>query len=116
MTENVTEAQARKSIRSKDFRNIAADAFGVRANDNFVQLMFSLESSDFQTGETIFIEEMLVSLPPRALKVLSIILSDMVNLLETAGGVIELPPNKMEEMKKAKESALAAIRQSRLEA
>ena len=110
MTDSLKPAS--QKARSKDFRTIAADAFGVRASDNLIQLMLSLETGDFQTGDVVYQEEALLLLTPRSLKVLSIVLANTLRILETVQGPILLPEGKEEELNKAAEMAIAKPKKS----
>jgi hypothetical protein len=72
--------------------------FGLRLNENIAQILFSLESGDFHTTEQQIIEEAVIAMTPRSLKVLSIILQNALNALESAQGPISLGPGKEEEL------------------
>jgi len=98
MTE--TSAPHRRVIRSKEFRAITADAFAVRGSDHLIQLMLSLETVDFQSNEVAYLEEALLLLTPKSLKVLSIVLTNTLSILEAATGPVSLPAEKEEELYK----------------
>jgi hypothetical protein len=89
------------SIKAPAFRAFAADVFGARLNDNICQVSFGLECGSSPENEYV-LEEAIVVLTPRSLKVLALALMNGVTQFEAAlGQEIQLPPGKMEELEKS---------------
>ncbi len=85
---------------SEHYRQFVVDHFGVSANENLVQLSLSFEGVDVGGSECI-IREATAVMPLRSIKVLQILLTNVLNKLETDLGPITLPPGKEEELRKA---------------
>jgi hypothetical protein len=89
----------KKTERGNDFRVVGADAFSMRMNDNTAQIIFGLEVG--VKPDEYILENTLVALSPRSLKVLGLIITQAITSFEGVNGPIPLPPGKMEELEKA---------------
>lgn len=86
-----------KTQRGSDFRAVPADAFSMRLNDNMAQLIFGMEIGPGSVDKEI-LENTMVGLTPRSLKVLGMIITQAVASFESVSGPIPLPPGKVEEL------------------
>lgn len=86
-------------VRGEDFRAVPADAFSMRMNDNMAQLVFGMEIG--VGAEASILENTMVALTPRSLKVLGMIITQAISSFESANGVIPMTPGKAEELAKA---------------
>ena len=83
--------------RSRDFRFIYANGFGLKVSDNDIGLL--LTNEQFVGSEPIISYEGYVIMTPRALKILATILGDAVLNLEKQIGEIAVPPEAMAAIK-----------------
>ena len=78
--------------RSKDFRYVFVNAFGVRLGDNDVTLTLGMhEGGDPQD----MLEEVAVVMTPRTLKIILNNLDNALKALESQVGEIPVPPEKL---------------------
>jgi len=83
--------------RSRDFRFIYANGFGLKLSDNDIGLLLSNEQ--YVGTEPVTSYEGYVIMTPRALKILATILGDAVLNLEKQIGEIAVPPETLAAIK-----------------
>lgn len=98
--ENPTN-DAKPSVNSTNFRNIAIDHFGISANDNLVQLTLGLETLS-ENGQPCIAREVTAVLTPKSLKVLQILLTSVLERMESDLGEIIIDPQKIKDLSKVK--------------
>jgi hypothetical protein len=87
----------KRTIESPNFRRIAVDNFGVRISDNMAQLVMGLDTMDLDDKE-VTVREATAVMTLRSLKVLQLVLNNVIKMVETDIGIIQLPPGKEEEL------------------
>ena len=93
--------------KSKDYVTIPVDAFSVVASDNSVRVFFGLEDVP---GDTESIEFSCGTyMTHKSLKTLSIILSGLVEKIETMSGQIVLDPAKVQKIKDSFEASVSNV-------
>ena len=85
-----------KTERGPDFRAVSADAFSMRLNDNMAHIIFGMEIGP--GSNELILENTMVGLTPRSLKVLGMIIAQAVTSFESANGPIPMTPGKAEEL------------------
>lgn len=78
--------------RSKDFRYVFTNAFGVRYGDNDVTLTLGITEGGSADD---MLEEMAVIMTPRTLKILVNNLNNLIQKVESEQGEIFVPPGKL---------------------
>lgn len=99
--------EAKKTIESEDYRRFATDTFGIRLNNNFAQLNFSLDTQTVQEEDCLVLEATAV-MTLQSLKILQKLLTNTLNVVEEQFGPIQLAPGKEEELEKRWAEHLAA--------
>jgi hypothetical protein len=99
MAESNRSSTLKATSESPHFRRFPADTFGLRINNNWAQLTFSLESADVEDRDLVS-REATVILTLQSLKVLQLLLAGAVEGIEKQFGPVNLPAGKEEELKK----------------
>ena len=94
----------KRTDRAPDFRIIPADTFGLRLNDNLVQLSVSMDVNVQGTSERMVFEQAIIALSPRSAKVLALVMQKAITVFEERFGAISLPPGKEEQIKSPEKS------------
>ena len=97
------EQQTKPIVISPDHRRIAVDHFGLRLNDNLAQVILSIETLN-EKGEEVIVREATAVLTLRSLKIFHLLLGNILERAERDLGPIEIPQNKLDELKAGKGS------------
>jgi hypothetical protein len=87
----------RPTVDAADHKRFAADTFSLRLSTNVSQVVFSLETVDANDRE-ILVREATAVLSLQSLKVLQLLLTNAVAVLESQVGSIQLAPGKEEQL------------------
>jgi hypothetical protein len=83
--------------KTKDFRFVFANTFGLKMSDGDVTLMLGHEEQFSATDKTVY-EEVGVNMTHRAAKLLSVLLTEAVRDFEDANGPIPLAQEKVDKI------------------
>lgn len=98
MSENVKRGAAKKAVASEHFKRFATDTFGLRLNNNWAQVIFSMDTQDAEE-QSCLVQEATAVMTLQSLKVLQILLTNSIAAAEAQFGPIALAPGKEEELR-----------------
>jgi hypothetical protein len=102
------QVMAIRKKASKDFRVVAANSSRLRLGDNDCGLTFILETDDHEGP--VQIDEVQISLTPRALKLLNYTITKALGQFEELVGHIALPPEQLRIVDQQYEAAFASAK------